>query len=62
MVIALFLKQEAITSRDVAQALGLSDRMARVLLNDWVDAGWLVMVNASKRARSYSLSAEYMVR
>lgn len=59
VVIALFSRQETITSRDVAQALGLSDRMARVLLKDWVDASWLVIVNVSKRARSYSLSAEY---
>ena len=59
VVIALFSKQDTITSRDVAQALGLSARMARVLFKEWVDAGWLVMVNESKRARCYSLSAKY---
>jgi Fic family protein len=59
IVFALFAGQQTITSSDVAQALGLSDRMARVLLKEWVDAGWLVVINPSKRARSYSLSAEY---
>ena len=56
MVIALFSKQETIISSDVAQALGLSDRMARVLLKEWVDAGWLVVVDPSKRARCYTLA------
>lgn len=59
LVIALFARQETVTSTNVAQALGLSDRMARVLLKKWVDAGWLVVIDPSKRARSYSLSADY---
>ena len=54
---ALFSKAERITSTDVAQALGLSARMARVLLREWVNQGWLKMVNASNRARGYELSA-----
>jgi len=40
-VLALFLQTDRITTADVAGALGLSDRMARVLLRRWVDAGWL---------------------
>ena len=59
MVVALFSRQETITSSDVAQTLGLSDRMARVLIKEWVDAGWLVVVDPSKRARRYSLAVEY---
>lgn len=59
MVIALFARQETITSSDVAQALGLSDRMARVLIKQWVDAGWLIVANPSNRTRRYTLSAEY---
>lgn len=59
MVIALFSRKETITSSDVAQTLGLSDRMARVLVKEWIDAGWLVVADPSKRARSYSLAAEY---
>lgn len=59
MVIALFARREIITSSDVAQTLGLSDRMARVLIKEWVDAGWLVVADPSKRARKYSLAVEY---
>lgn len=59
VVLALFARQNTITSRDVAGALGLSDRMARVLLAQWVAAGWLVIAEPSKRARCYALAAEY---
>ena len=58
-VLALFTKAERITSGDVAHALGLSDRMARVLLGDWVQQGWLEMADSSRRSRSYTLSAVY---
>ena len=59
VVIAFFSRQDIITAQDVAQELGLSDRMARVLLKNWVDEGWLVIANPSKRARNYTLSEDY---
>lgn len=58
-VLALFTKMERIRTSDVAEALGLSDRMARVLIRGWVSDGWLVLRDPSKRARSYELSAIY---
>ncbi len=58
-VLALFAKKEKIKTSDVAEALGLSDRMARVLLNGWVEDGWLAVKDPSKRGRSYELSAIY---
>lgn len=58
-VLALFSGAERITSADVAQALGLSERMARVLLRGWVSEGWLKVTSASNRARGYELSAIY---
>jgi DNA-binding transcriptional regulator LsrR (DeoR family) len=54
-VLALFSRQEQITSADVATALGLSERMARVLLTEWVSEGWIVVANPSRRARRYAL-------
>ena len=39
--------------------LGLSERMARNLLKDWVDDGWLEVADPSRRGRAYSLSAVY---
>jgi len=58
-VFALFAQQERITSADVAQTLGLSVRTARLLLQEWVGGGWLMMLNTSNRAREYGLSADY---
>ena len=55
-VLALFSKQEQITSADVARALGLSERMARVYLTSWVKDGWIEVADPSRRARKYALS------
>ncbi len=59
IVLGLFARTNKITTSQVARELGLSDRMARVLLKDWVNDGWLEVASASKRTRSYSLSAIY---
>ncbi len=59
VVLALFAQTEHITATEVAKALGLSDRMARELLKEWVKAGWLIVAKPSKRARAYALSAAY---
>lgn len=59
IVLGLFAKKETITSTDATGELGLSGRMARNLLADWVKDGWLVVIDTSRRARSYGLSAKY---
>jgi Fic family protein len=56
LVLALFLHQEQITSADVAQALGLSARMARVLLAQWVAGCWIVETDPSRKGRKYGLA------
>jgi Fic family protein len=56
LVLALFLHQEHITSSEVAQVLGLSARMARVLLAEWVAAGWLIVADPSRKGREYALA------
>ena len=58
-VLSLFARQDRITSAQVAQTLGLSERMARELLRAWVGQGWLVVADPSNRGRAYSLSASY---
>lgn len=58
-VFALFAQQDRITTPQVAAALGLSDRMARNLLQEWVAAGWLVVAQTARRSRAYTLSAIY---
>lgn len=56
---ALFATQERITSTDIAQVLGLSLRTARLLLQEWVSAGWLTVLDSANRSRAYGLSADY---
>ena len=58
-VLGMFSRTDRITAPDVARALGLSARMARVLLAEWVGDGWLVMADPSRRKRSYELTAIY---
>lgn len=58
-VLGLFRYSERVTAREVASILGLSDRMSRNLLRDWVQEGWLEVAEPSRRTRAYSLSAIY---
>jgi predicted HTH transcriptional regulator len=58
-ILALFAQSELVTTRQVADALGLSERTARLLLNVWVTEGWLVIADPSNRKRAYALSANY---
>jgi Fic family protein len=57
--LGLFAKQETITANQVAEALGLSERMARNLMQEWVTQGWLLVADGSRRKRAYKLSATY---
>ena len=58
-VLVLFVNTEHIATSDVAKTLGLSERMARILLKQWVEDGWLEIADSSRRARKYILSAIY---
>ncbi|KAF0108293.1 MAG: hypothetical protein FD146_867 [Anaerolineaceae bacterium] len=59
VVLGLFARQEEITASQVAQVLGLSERMARNLLQEWTADGWLVATDLSRRKRAYGLSEIY---
>ncbi len=59
IVLGLFHQAQQITTKDVALALGLSERMARNLVKNWVKEGFLEIANASRRGRTYRLSAIY---
>ncbi len=58
-VMALFVKKDSISVKDIAASLGLSNRMARVLVAGWVKDGWLEVLNESNRARAYGLIKKY---
>ncbi len=59
VVLGHFGHEETITSTQSAKALGLSDRLVRLLLANWVRDGILVVTNPSNRKRAYGLSAKY---
>ncbi len=59
IVLGLFEKQDTIRTVDIANALGLSERMARVLAKTWVTDGWLTVKGTGKRNRGYGLTAIY---
>lgn len=59
VVLGLFAKQDTITTPQVAETLGLSERMARNLMQEWVIQGWLIVADHSRRRRAYALSAIY---
>ncbi|HNC75365.1 MAG TPA: FeoC-like transcriptional regulator [Elusimicrobiota bacterium] len=52
-------ERKRISAPQAARALGLSDRMVRLLLAGWVREGILTVVNHSNRKRAYGLSAKY---
>ncbi len=57
--LSLFSKKEKISAQDVASVLGLSTRMVRMLLKEWVKDGWLLIADTSNRGRTYILSEIY---
>ncbi|MEX1028716.1 MAG: Fic family protein [Paenibacillaceae bacterium] len=58
-VLALFARQEYITAADVAKELSISERMARILLQQWVKDSWLRIGNTSNKSRNYILTEIY---
>jgi hypothetical protein len=59
VVLGLLAQKETITGPEVAEELGLSECMARNLLKNWVEDGWVEITNPSRSARAYSLKALY---
>ena len=55
----LFRYSSTITSRDVGGLFGISDRAARNLLLGWVEDGFVLIVDFSKKGRRYGLTSEF---
>lgn len=58
-ILELFTEYQEITSIQAGQYLGISAQSARLLLNKWVDAGFLSLVNTAKKNRTYGLEKEF---
>jgi len=59
IILGMFHQSEQITTKDAARSLGLSERMTRNLMQDWVKSGFLEVAEPSRRKRAYRLSAIY---
>jgi len=58
-VLGMFASQDLIQSTEVASLLGISVRQTRTLLSRWVQDGWIIVVDPSRRGRKYKLASEY---
>jgi Fic family protein len=52
----LFRRADIITSRDIEELFTISQRTARVLLSQWVENGFVVVLDPAKKSRKYGLS------
>ena len=59
VVLGLFADSEFLAVREIARNLGLSERMVRNLVNQWIDCGFMVTIDPSNKNRKYSLSEIY---
>ncbi len=58
-ILELFTEYQEITSIQAGQYLGISAQSARLLLNKWVDYGFLKLANTAKKNRTYGLAKEF---
>lgn len=48
-----------VTAKQIGELFGLQPRTCAKLCKDWVDRGFLVVVNPSNKARSYAIAPTY---
>lgn len=58
-ILELFTEFKEVTSKQIAEYLGMSQQSGRLLANRWIAAGFLELSNTSKKARKYRLSDQY---
>jgi Fic family protein len=55
----LFRDSQSITSQQIADLFGISQRAARNLLTDWVAGEFLLVLDSAKKSRKYGLATGY---
>lgn len=53
------MKNQVVTAGELANYLGLGARQGRDLCAKWIEEGFFVIKNPSKKARSYRLARRY---
>lgn len=61
LVLTLFQDYGKITAQQIADLLNIHPRTARLLCQRWVEDGFFVVADPSKKSRKYALSAPYNV-
>jgi len=61
-LLGLFEDSDFITAKDVGELLGVKARMARILCKEYVEKGFLTIVDPSKKSRRYSLAKKWKGR
>jgi len=59
MVLALFVNNEYITTAQIAAILGITQRMTRYIIKEWLKEGWLLIADKSNKGRKYKLLQKY---
>lgn len=60
-VLDLFLEYEVVTAKQIGAVFGFKPRTCSALCRKWVEAGFLVVVDPSRKARKYALGQEYRI-
>ncbi len=60
-VLELFQKYEIVTAKQIGQLFGFAPRTSSQICKKWIENGFLIIVNPSKKSRSYRLADEYSV-
>jgi Fic family protein len=57
--LALFRSNDAITSRDIQTLFAISQRTARNVLGEWVESGFVTVLDPAKKSRKYGLATKF---
>lgn len=60
-LLGLFAHSREVSSSEIAEYLGITQRLAREACGKWVAEGFLEIENASRKARSYRLAGRYEI-
>lgn len=58
-ILELFTEFQEVSSSQIAEYLEMSQQSARLLANRWVDDGFMIITNHSKKARKYRLAEKF---
>ncbi len=59
-VLSLFAKSRYVTTREIADLLGIHSRTALNLCKKWIDSGFIIQEGASNKSRKYELADKWM--